>query len=86
MKAVALNTWAGRRYYPVEVISETPSRFRVRSLYRTWFFLPGKRRVEPEDVFLVPKHAVCDVDQSKLEYDPYCGHIDGYGGEVDARE
>ena len=31
-RAIVLDTWAGRRYYAVEVIGETPKKVRVRIL------------------------------------------------------
>lgn len=32
---LCLNTWAGLREYPVEIIKETPKRYRVRLLGKT---------------------------------------------------
>lgn len=52
-----LDGWAGRRAYPVDVIGETPKRYRVRLLED--MPLPGRnQRGAAGDVRLVPKHAV----------------------------
>jgi hypothetical protein len=60
MKAIALDTWAGRRYYPVEIVGETPKRVRVRILATDGVMLPGGRYARCGEVVLVPKHAVYD--------------------------
>jgi len=60
MKAIVLNTWAGRRYYPVELIGETAKKFKVRILAPS-VMLPGRRYVQRGDVVLVPKYAICEI-------------------------
>ncbi len=57
-KCIALDTWAGRRYYAVEVLGETPQKTRVRVLALGGVMLPGRRFVACGDVVLVPKHAI----------------------------
>lgn len=86
-KSIVLDTWAGRRYYAVEVVGETPKRTRVRILTPGGVMLPGSRYVNYGDTVLVPKHAVvdCPKDNYKVEEGYYDGHVDGYGGVVDAR-
>lgn len=56
MSTLELDGWMGRTSHPVEVIGETPTRYRVRLLEDTR--LPGRRRGAKGDVVLVPKHAV----------------------------
>ena len=53
-----LQGWAGRREYPVEVIDETPKRYRVKLLGDESALLPGHRLLDPGSVTLVPKTAV----------------------------
>lgn len=86
-KAIVLDTWAGRRYYAVEVVGETPKKARVRILTPGGVMLPGRRYVQCGKVALVPKHAIKDTpgDAHKVEQGYYDGHVDGYGGMVDAR-
>ena len=51
------NGWAGRRRSRVEIIGETPKRYRIRAITRTK--LAGRDRwLENGDVALVPKWAV----------------------------
>lgn len=86
IKAIVLDTWAGRRYYAVEVVGETPKKFRVRILTANGITLPGRRFVEFDDVVLVPKHAIADLPaEYKVEQAHYEGHLYGYGGSVDAK-
>lgn len=59
MKAVAIDSWAGRMYVAVEVIGETPARFRVRILDDEAQF--PHRRLLKGDVVLVPKDSVVDL-------------------------
>ncbi len=49
--------------------------------------LPGRRYVNCGETVLVPKHAVVDLpkDTHKVEQGYYDGHLNGYGGVVDAR-
>ncbi len=54
---LALDSWAGRTEHPVEIVGETPKRYRVRIL-EDWLILPSKRVAERGDVVLVPKYAV----------------------------
>lgn len=51
-----LDDWAGRRRVPVEVVGETPKRYRVRVLEDCG--LPSRRRARSGDVVLVPRYAV----------------------------
>lgn len=58
MKGVLmLNTWAGVRRYPVEILSETPKKYRVRLKERTP--LAGRNRWgRVGQVVTVPRYAV----------------------------
>ena len=87
IKAIVLDTWAGRRYYAVEVVGETPNKARVRILTPGGVRLPGRRYAECNDIVLVPKHAISDLpaDANKVEQGYYPGHVSGYGGTVDAQ-
>lgn len=87
IKSLVLDTWAGRRYYAVELVSETPKKARVRVLTLGGVMLPGRRYVNCGEIVLVPKHAVVDCPKAahKVEEGYYDGHVDGYGGVVDAR-
>lgn len=86
-KAIVLDSWAGRRYYAVEVVGETAARVRVRILTPGGVMLPGKRYVNCGEEALVPKHALVDSPdvQHKIEQGYYDGSILGYGGIGDAR-
>lgn len=53
-----LNTYAGRREYPILIIGETPKKFRVKILSQTNVILPGRRIANYGDIILVPKIAV----------------------------
>lgn len=53
-----LNTYAGRREYPILIIGETPKKFRVKILSQTNVILPGRRIANYGDIILVPKTAV----------------------------
>lgn len=68
-KCVVLDTWAGRRYYAVEVVGETPKKTRVRVLTPGGVMLPGRRYVQCGEVALVPNHAIKDMpsDAHKVE-------------------
>ncbi len=81
-KCIALDTWAGRRYYAVEVIGETPKKTRIRVLAPDGITLPNRRYVAYGDEVLVPKHAVQDMpsESYKIEQARYDGHIYGYSG------
>ena len=59
-KSIVLDTWAGRRYYAVEVVGETPKKTRVRILTPGGVMLPNRRYVDCGETALVPKHAVVD--------------------------
>jgi hypothetical protein len=87
IKSVVLDTWAGRRYYAVEVVGETPKKARVRILTPGGVMLPGRRYVNFGETVLVPKHALSELpaDAHKVEQGYYDGHLNGYGGVVDAR-
>jgi hypothetical protein len=60
-KCVVLDTWAGRRYYAVEVIGETPKKVRIRVMMPGGVLLPKRRYVQCGEIALVPKRAVCDM-------------------------
>lgn len=60
-KALVLNTWAGRRYYAVDVIGETPKKARIRILTHGGVMLPGRRYVGFNEITLVPKSAITDL-------------------------
>lgn len=87
MKSIVLDTWAGRRYYAVQVVGETPKKARVRILTQGGVMLPGRRYADYGETVLVPKRAVVDLpkDTHKVEQGYYDGHVDGYGGVVDVR-
>lgn len=72
--SVAINSWAGRRTYAVEIVGETKTRYRVRAI--TDMNLPG-RFVPNGAVVLVPKYAVCHPETSD-EPSAYLGHVYGY--------
>lgn len=55
---LVLDTWAGRRYYPVELVGQTPTKSRVRILTPGGVMLPGRRYVNCGETVLVPTHAV----------------------------
>ena len=86
-KCVVLDTWAGRRYYAVEVVGETPHKARVRVLTPGGIMLPGRRYVQFGEIVLVPKHAVehRPAEAHKVEQGYYDGHVGGFGGVIDAR-
>lgn len=85
--SLSLDTWAGRRHYAVEVVSETPKKARVRILTPGGVMLPGRRYANCGETVLVPKHALVDLPahSHKVEQGYYDGHVGGYGGTVDAR-
>lgn len=58
---LALDDWAGRRYYRVEVVSETAKRARVRVMEPAGIRLPGRRYVGCGEIASVPKHALRDA-------------------------
>ena len=60
-KCVVLDTWAGRRYYAVEVVGETPKKARIRVLTPGGVMLPNRRYVQCGEIALVPKHAIKDM-------------------------
>ncbi len=84
---IILDTWAGRRYYAVEVVGETSKKARVRILTPGGVMLPGRRYAHCGDIVLVPKHALSEppAEAHKVEQGYYDGHVGGYGGTVDAR-
>ncbi|QHS09065.1 hypothetical protein [Sinimarinibacterium sp. NLF-5-8] len=86
-KCLALETWAGRRYYAVEVVGETPKKTRIRVLTPGGVMLPKGRYVPHGEIALVPKHAIyaMPAESHKIEHGYYNGHISGFGGTVDAR-
>lgn len=86
-KCIALDTWAGRRYYAVEVVGETPKKVRIRVLTPGGVMLPNRRYVQYGEIALVPKHAIHDMpaEAYKIGHGYYDGYIYGYGGTVDAR-
>jgi hypothetical protein len=60
-KALALESWAGRSYYPCEVLGETPTKYRIKLLAKDGVMLPGKCYAACGQVVTVPKHAVYDM-------------------------
>lgn len=84
---IVLDTWAGRRFYAVEVVGRTPKKVRVRILTPGGVMLPGRRYVSCGDEALVPLHALAGlpIEQHKVEQGYYDGHVGGYGGVGDAR-
>lgn len=80
-KSLVLSTWAGRRYYAVQVVGETPTKVRVAMLTPGGVMLPGRRYVPCNETALVPRHALVDAPADyKVEQGYYDGYIDGYGG------
>ena len=60
---LVLDSWAGRERIPVEIVGETPKRYRVRLLADA--LLPSRRHCAAGDVVLVPRYAVrVDGDQA----------------------
>ena len=55
MRCIVLDTWAGRRYYAVELIGETPKKARIRVLTPGGIMLPNRRYVQFGEIALVPK-------------------------------
>ena len=76
IKSLVLDTWAGRRYYAVELVGQTPKKARVRILTPGGVMLPGRRYVNYGETVLVPKYAVVDLpkDTNKVEQGYYDGH------------
>ncbi|NLE94386.1 MAG: hypothetical protein GX600_01705 [Dehalococcoidia bacterium] len=63
MPTLEIDGWAGRTSAPVEVVGETPKRYRVRLLQDTR--LPGRyRRGAKGDVVLVPRYAVKGYEEA----------------------
>jgi hypothetical protein len=58
---LCLNGWAGREEYPVEIVGETPTRYRVRLLMDVR--LPGNRPARYGDIVLAPKYAIREIVQ-----------------------
>lgn len=73
---VAINTWAGKRTYPVKIVGETKMRYRVTAFSN--MMLPGRRFVPAGRTVLVPKYAV--KEGKPTEYAGYEGHVYGYAG------
>ncbi len=61
VKYIVLDTWAGRRYYAVKVLGETPKKTRVLVLTPGGVMLPSRRYFNCGEVALVPKHAIRDI-------------------------
>lgn len=55
---LVLDSWAGRSYHPVEILGETPKKYRVRILSPDGVRLPRYRYAALGDVVLVPKTAI----------------------------
>ena len=53
---LCLDGWAGRTTQIVEIVRETPKRYRVRAI--TPLLLPGHRTIARDEETLVPKRAV----------------------------
>ena len=60
-KALALETWADRRYYPCDVLGQTRSKYLIKLLAKDGVMLPGKRRTVYGQIVIVPKQAVYDI-------------------------
>jgi hypothetical protein len=60
---VSVESWAGRSEHPVEIIAETPKRFRVRHLDSAFRWMRGDERY-------VPKYAVRDEDNPQERESP----------------
>ncbi len=90
INALVLDTWAGRRYYQVMVIRETPKKACIRVLTPGGVMLPGRRYIGCGEEVLVPKHAIVHLPsldaQHKAEQGYYEGRVYGYDGVVDARK
>lgn len=56
MTYLNLDGWAGRNRVPVEVVEETPKRYRVK--LGESCSLPSRRSGRAGDVVLVPKYAI----------------------------
>ena len=75
MQILNLDTWEGTRTYPVEIVDETPERYRIKTL--TNVMLPNRKFVGAGQTVLVPKYAVTEADHAS-EIDYYNGHVYGY--------
>jgi hypothetical protein len=54
---LCLDGWAGRSETPVEIVGETPKRYRIRAVQR--MTLPGRARwIDAGEIVLVPKYSV----------------------------
>jgi len=60
---VGTNGWAGVAWHPVEVIAETPKRYRVRGRGGQAITIAANRRLRAGQSTLVPKYAVRFVEQ-----------------------
>ena len=79
VKALGLQTWGGLRFYPVEVIGETRTKYRVR-VHAAQIRLPGRRIARAGDEVLVPRYAVRDVPKCDTRLDHWQpGRAYGYG-------
>jgi len=89
VSALALITWAGTRYYAVEIVRYTAQKVWValnHALSPCRVRLPsGSVHHREGPPFLVPKQAIRYVDGEKCERSEYEGAAYGYGGNVDAR-
>lgn len=87
--ALALITWAGTRYFAVQILGRTKKRVRValnHALSPERVKLPsGREHLREGNAFLVPPPAIRYVATEKLEREGYEGAVYGYGGNVDAR-
>ena len=54
-----IQSWAGLLKYPVEIVGETPKKYRIKWILEESFVPPKSGTVRFKgDIFLVPKHAV----------------------------
>lgn len=61
---ILVDGWAGYQRIPVEILGETPKRYRVKLIERSK--LPGRNNWRNAgDVVLVPKHAVRIMTESQ---------------------
>jgi hypothetical protein len=66
LKAIALETYAGRRYYPCKIFCETNKYYQVKILSEEGVQLPGRRYARSGAIVSVPKYAVQDVSEAHL--------------------
>ena len=75
---ITLDSWAGCHSYVVEIVGETPKKWKVRMLSTGTHMWPGRRQVSFLDEILVPKHRVrkdyppnATFHEAESSYRPY---------------